>query len=326
MRNWDDVAAASVALVLMMAAIVFSVVVLLKKMRYESWYATHLVFYAAVALAFGHQLAVGSDFTMGSGWFRANWIFLYVFVGVNLAWYRLARPLVGYARHRFRVAAVRPETADVNSVLIEGQNLGTFKIAPGQFLSVRFLAPGFRWEAHPFSVSRVADGQTIRLSIKALGDFTRRIPQLKPGTPVLVDGPYGIFTSKRRANPKLLLIAGGIGITPIRALMEELSDRGRDMVLIYGNRNRTQVVFRDELEKLAARSGRTRIVLVMSDDASWTGEKGKIDRAFIERMVGDVRERDVYLCGPPPMMKMVRGALSGLGVRSDHIHWERFAL
>jgi ferredoxin-NADP reductase len=205
--------------------------------------------------------------------------------------------------------------------------LDKYPVRAGQFLIVRFLAKGFRWEAHPFSMSCRPDGKQIRLTIKQLGDFTRKIPELKPGTPVLIDGPNGIFTSDVARSGKVLMIAGGIGITPIRSVAEEMVAAGRDIVLIYGNRNSKSVVFDKELNELAGSSqGRLKVIHVMSDDQAWQGEKGRIDRERIARLVPDVLERDVFLCGPPVMMGSIRAALAGMGVVSSRIHYERFAL
>jgi len=324
-RNWDDVAAAAVAVAIMLAALLFSVMVLRKRMSYEWWHTTHLAFYIAIALAFGHQLAVGTDL-ISNRWFRYYWIGLYVFVGANLIWYRVARPLLNHWRHRFRVARLVPEAGGVTSVHIEGRRLEAFRARGGQFVIVRFLARGFRWEAHPFSLSAPPDGRGLRLTIKALGDYTRRIPELTPGTGVIIDGPHGIFTAERCRTSKALLIAGGIGITPVRSVAEELAKRGTDLVLLYGNRDSKGIVFEKELAELAASNGHLKIIHVLSADPAWTGETGHIDRERIARLVPDVREREVFLCGPPPMMKPVRAALRELGVPRGRIYYERFAL
>jgi predicted ferric reductase len=324
--KWEDVAAAAVALGIMLAALACSVVVLLRRMSYEVWHTTHLAFYLAIALAFGHQLSVGSDL-VGNPWFRAYWIALYVAVGAAFLWSRAGRPLLAYARHRFRVERLQAESGDVTSVHIAGRRLADFRIEAGQFMLVRFLAKGYRWEAHPFSLSGRPGGEGLRLTIKALGDFTRKIPGLVPGTPVLIDGPHGIFTAARCRSAKALLVAGGIGITPIRALAEELAARGRDLVLLYANRRRGGIVFEQELAELErASGGRLRVAHVLSDDPDWPGEKGRIDRERLERLVPDLGEREVFLCGPPPMMKGVVAALRSRGVPRGRIHFERFAL
>ena len=325
-RTWTDVLQASIGLAVLLAAIGLSVAIVRRHLRYETWHATHLAIYIALALAFGHQIAIGGDLA-GKPVFRAYWLAIYAGTFLNLLWGRVARPLRDFRRHRFEVAALTPETADVTSVHIRGRNLDRFRAEAGQFVLVRFLAPGVRWETHPFSISQPPDGQEIRLTIKQLGDFTRRIPALSPGTRVVIDGPHGIFTARRAQSPKVLMIAGGIGITPIRSVAEVLLAAGREIVLIYGNRDRASVALYDELEHLSSFSGgRLRVTHVMSADPNWPGEKGRVDGACLARLAPDLLERDIYLCGPPPMMRLVRAALHAVGVASERIFDERFAL
>ncbi len=205
--------------------------------------------------------------------------------------------------------------------------MDTFKIEAGQFMIVRFWAPGFKLEAHPFSMSCFPDGKKIRLSIKALGDFTKKIPRLKSGTPVYIDGPHGVFTADNVQAKKVLLIAGGIGITPIRSLAEDFLCRKKDVIIIYGNRNQSLMVFAKELDELVDKSeGLLKVYPVMSMDPEWRGEKGNIDLERIKRLVSDVSEREIFLCGPPPMMKMIKTALLKMKVKISKIHYERFAL
>ncbi|HCE45282.1 MAG TPA: oxidoreductase [Lentisphaeria bacterium] len=325
-RNWDDVLAAVIGVAIMSASIFFSILVMRKWVKYEIWYYSHLTLYVAVALVFGHQFEVGTDL-VGNRLFSGYWYALYAFVFANLIHYRILRPIIFYMRHRFAVDKLVSETGDVTSVYIEGRGMEFFPVEAGQFMIVRFWAKGFRWEAHPFSMSIRPDGRKIRLSIKASGDFTRRIPGLKPGTPVFIDGPHGIFTSASCSSSKVLLIAGGIGITPIRALAEEMSAAGRDVILIYANRSRSSIVFEKELDELVEKSkGNLKIVHVLSDDPEWAGEKGRLDKEKISRFVPDIPEREVFLCGPPMMMKLVRASLSELNVPKARIHFEKFAL
>ena len=325
-RTWTGLLTAAIGSLLLLVAVGLSVAIIRRRLRYETWYATHLLIYIALALAFLHQITVGSDLA-GKPVFRAYWLALYAFALLNLLGYRVVRPLWNFHRHRFFVDGVTPETSDVTSVYIRGRDLDRFRAEAGQFVLVRFLAPGFRWESHPFSISQPPDGRQIRLTIKQLGDFTRRIPALPPGTPVIVDGPHGIFTAQRAQSPKVLLIAGGIGITPIRSVAEVLLAAGREIVLIYGNRDRASVALYGELERLVAgSSGRLRVAHVMSAEPGWPGEKGRVDGPCLARLAPDFQERDIYLCGPPPMMRLVRAALLMAGVPKARVFDERFAL
>lgn len=324
--NWDDVLAAAIGLLIIFFTIFFSVIVLKKMIRYEVWYYVHLTLYVAVALIFGHQFEVGTDFTSNKI-FADYWYALYAFTFANLIYYRIVRQVIFFIRHRFKITNIVQETGDVTSVHIEGNKMDLFPVEAGQFMIVRFLAKGFRWEAHPFSMSCLPNGKNLRLSIKGVGDFTRCIPDLKPGTPVFIDGPHGIFTSESCKSSKVLMIAGGIGITPIRPLAEDILSKGRDVVLIYSNRNRDSIVFQKELNELErSSSGRLKLINVITDEPEWTGEKGRLDKEKILRLVPDFIDRQVFLCGPVLMMNSVRRDLFSIGVPNNQICYERFAL
>jgi len=324
--NWRGLAMATDGTALMVMALIISTPVFRSRLKYEEWHFSHLFLYVAFVLIFPHQVIAGSDFADHSV-FRWYWYALNVGVLAFLAYGRAVRPLLLLRRHRFAVERVEAETDDAVSINIGGRDLTAFRAEAGQFVIVRFLADGFRWEAHPFSLSRAPNGKPLRLTIKRLGAFTRRVPELKPSTPVLVDGPHGRLTLRACKSKKLLLIAGGIGITPLRAIAEEVVLSGRDALLVYGNRTAQEIVFRDELDVLATASGgRLRVIHVLSNDPSWTGERGRVDRARLSRLVPDIRERDAILCGPPAMMASVTHALKELGMPSPHIHSERFAI
>jgi predicted ferric reductase len=324
--NWEDVFAAAIGLSLMIPAMILSVLVLRKMVKYEIWYYVHLIFYISIALIFGHQLSVGTDF-ISNKIFANYWYTLYALTFANLLYFRIIRPIIFFIRHRFRIEHLVSETGDVTSVHIGGNKIDLFPVNAGQFMFVRFLTKGFRWESHPFSMSCMPNGNNLRLSIKGVGDFTRRISGLKTGVPVFIDGPHGIFTSKSCKSSKVLMIAGGIGITPIRSLSEELSSTEHDVVLVYSNRNKASIIFERELNDLEnSSSGRFKVINVITDDPGWQGEKGRLDKEKILRLVPDFKEREVFLCGPPPMMKAVRVVLSSIGVPDNQIHYERFAL
>lgn len=323
-QSYRGVILADVGLIVFIVVLVTALTLLRKRLRYEQWYAIHFVAYAAIALVLAHQLAVGGSLNSSPA-LRAYWIALWAFSVGNVLLFRFARPLYVYLAHRTRVERIVPETPEVNSVYITGRNLERFRILPGQFMIVRFLQRGLWWEAHPFSLSCAPNGEYLRLSIKAVGDFTRKVPGIRVGTPVLIDGPHGVMTPRLLCADKVLLIAGGIGITPLRSLAEHFTTRGRDVALLYGNRTLDGIAFCGELDRLAREHGLV-VHHILSHEPNWPGEKGFVDRERIQRLAPDVLERDVYLCGPPPMMVAVRRALAELGLPSARVHWERFAL
>jgi ferredoxin-NADP reductase len=223
------------------------------------------------------------------------------------------------------VRSVEREARGVFSVYISGRNLRDFEAEAGQFLIWRFLDGKRWWQAHPFSISAVPDGRQLRITVKNIGDFSRGVHSLKPGTPVLVEGPFGKFI-QRPANPKVLLIAGGIGITPIRPLAEEMAADGFDVQLLYRAHDQGDIVFRREIDQLAAHHG-VRIAYLLTQAGSRPAPRASwFEPKALQRLVPDIAERVAYVCGPPGMMDVVIRSLRTLGVPSDQIRTEDFRL
>jgi predicted ferric reductase len=312
--HWEKVFNAFLALVIILLASVLSMPALRRKLKYETWHVTHLFMYMAIGLSFGHQVTT-ADVSYGFGLYY--WCILNFFVFGLVVAYRFIRPFVLYYRHRFYVARVVKETHDVHSIYLKGRKIGGFNFEEGQYLSISFLTKGM-WQPHPFSISSAKNGEYIRVSVKSSGDYTSKIGNIQSGTKAFIEGPLGKFTASIARNEKILFIAGGIGITPIRALAEVLSKKGREMVLLYGNKTPDDVVFKSELERMI-----DKIYYIFS--VKGEGEKGYIDDEKITRLVPDFRERDVYLCGPPIMMESVAATLRKLGVDRCFIHYEKFS-
>ncbi|MBU2575427.1 MAG: ferredoxin reductase family protein [Elusimicrobia bacterium] len=323
--GWEDAPAALAGAFLVIIAVIMSLPAVRRRLNYEIWHTSHLFLYAGLGLAVGHQLELGGDIN-GNPYFAWTWYALYLFALANLAWGRVLNPLRLYRRHRFVVNKILPETTEVESIWITGREMASLPAQAGQFALLRFWAPGFKAQAHPFSISKAPDGRRLRFTIKKLGDFTTRVHHsLRPGAPVLIDGPHGVFTEKKCLGDKALLIAGGIGITPIRSLAERLQAAGKHSVLLYSNCAQKDIVFRQELAELE-RNGGFSAHHVLSAEPDWQGEKGYVDAGLIKRLVPDFAERDAFLCGPPPMTSSVKAALLGLGVAESRIHFEIFAL
>lgn len=314
---------AFLATAIFIVIILLSMVIVRKKLKYESWYFTHLLTYLAIYLSFEHQFEFGGDFIDRT--FVVYWYGIYI-VGIgNLLFFRFIKPLWNFYRHGFYVDRVIPENAEVTSIYIKGRNLPEFKIRAGQFMIFRFLAEGYWWQAHPFSLSCAPNGDYLRISVKALGDFTRKIKAVPLGTKVLIDGPHGVFTAKDDRYQKYLLIAGGIGITPLRSLAETLVKQNKDVVLLYASHKERSIALKNELENLTS-AGNLKLHYIISDDQDWIGEKGRIDQEKIQRLAPDYQGRQVYLCGPKLMMKAIIDSFNNLGLKRSKIFYEKFSL
>ena len=292
-----------------------------RKLSYETWYGIHLYAYLAIALGFLHQLFVGTDF-IHDPVAVAYWVALYVVTVALILVFRIGQPVWQSARHRLRVSNVVTEAPGVISIYMTGRDLDQLAVRSGQYFVWRFLTRDGWWRGHPFSISSAPNGQWLRITIKELGDWSKALQGVSVGTRVFIEGPYGVLTGARRTRPRILLVAGGIGITPLRALLEALPAKPGDLTLLYRVRDLGDIVFRDELETLARARG-AEIHYLVGRRAEGGGDS--LDPASLERLVPDIRERDVYLCGPVPMMRRVEDSLRRLDLPARQIHAERFA-
>jgi ferredoxin-NADP reductase len=276
--------------------------------------------YVAIALAFLHQLFTGSDF-IHDELATLYWIALYDIAIALVLVFRLGQPILLSRRHRLRVAAVVPEAPGVASIYLTGRELGSLAVRSGQFFVFRFLTREWWWRGHPFSISSAPNGSWLRITVKARGDDTSRFQQIPVGTGVFIEGPYGVLTGARRTRRKVTLIAGGVGIVPLRALMESTAAAPGDLVLLYRAGRREDVVFKAELDLLAAQ--RKAVVRYLVGHRRAMG-RDPLSPESLGRLVPDIADHDVYLCGPDGMMDTVEASLRVLGVPRRHVHAERF--
>jgi predicted ferric reductase len=316
-NGYPGIITAVAALALLIAVAATSAGGLRRRLRYETWHFTHLYAYVAVALAYSHQLATGSDF-VGAPGARLYWICLYVVTAASLLAGRLGVPAMRAFRHRLRVVRVQAQGPAVTSIEIGGRRLDRLGARSGQFFTWRFLTREHWWEAHPFSLSAAPDGQRLRITVKALGDFSSALSAIAPGTRVIAEGPFGAFTAAGRRHPRVVLIAGGVGITPIRALLEDMPGAPGEIVVVYRAARPADLILRDELDDLAARRG-AEIHYMIGASRALSGDE-------LRALVPDIADRDVYVCGPPEMTRATRATLRSFGVPGRQITVESFTL
>ncbi|HEY0934416.1 MAG TPA: ferredoxin reductase family protein [Trebonia sp.] len=320
LTSYPDVLMATAAGLLLVGVGISSARAARRRLRYETWYYLHFYTYLAVALAFSHQFADGAEF-MTSLAARIVWGFMYAAVAAAIIWYRFVTPARQAFRHQFRVVSVRREAPGVVSVVISGRQLDELHAESGQFFRWRFLARGLWWTSSPYSLSAPPAPGRLRITVKELGQHSGALARLRPGTRVVAEGPYGALTAAVRRRKKVLLIAGGVGITPLRALFQSLPAAPGDLTLIYRVSSMEDALFRRELEELA-RTRRAGLWFVAGRRNDLGGDP--LTAAALSERVPGLAQHDVYLCGPAGLTDAVAGELRTAGVRRRQIHRESF--
>ena len=311
---------ATIGTAMLLAVVFTSVVIVRRRMRYETWYLVHLLAYVGIALAWFHQIPTGNELVVNAD--AANyWRALYIATIVVIVLFRLLVPIANAFRYRLRVEEVVQEAPGVVSLRLSGRKLERLGTRAGQFFLFRFLGRGRWWASHPFSISSLPRDGSMRITVKDLGGFSGGLGTVKPGTRVVTEGPFGVFTERARRLPTVLLVAGGIGITPVRTLLEEM--RG-DVVVVYRVVDEGEIIFRDELEQLAGERGAS-LHFVVGDHRHEAG-RDLLSPTHLQELVPDIKDREVYVCGPPAMADAITANARHAHVPRRHIHTERFAL
>jgi predicted ferric reductase len=319
--TYPGMVTATIGTGLMIAVVLTSLAIVRRRLPYEAWYAVHMLAYAGIALGYLHQVPTGNELTADRA-AQHYWHLLYIVPLALVIVFRVLAPLLRAGWHRLRVEEVVREAPGVTSVYIGGRHLDHLGARAGQFFIWRFLARGVWWESHPFSLSAAPHGQRLRITVKASGGYTTRLAAIAPGTRVIADGPFGHFTAAARRHDRLVLIAGGIGITPIRALLDDLSPEA-DVTVVYRALAEADIVFRDELDRLATERG-VRLHYVVGDHRD-EASAHLLTASHLDELVPDIRDRDVFLCGPPGMVGAIRHTLREVRVPRRNIHLEEFA-
>ncbi|MGH9019554.1 MAG: ferredoxin reductase family protein [Acidimicrobiales bacterium] len=315
--NYPDMLAALVGFLLLVMAGVSSYRLARQRMRYETWWAVHLYVYVALALAFAHQVRTGVVF-LTHPLAQHAWLGVWVGAAGLVVSSRVLWPLVKNLRWRLRVADVTEAAPGVYSLTVSGHRLDRLAVSGGQFFQWRFLTPGLWWHSHPYSLSALPRPPYLRVTVKGLGDQSRAVAHLRPGTRVIVEGPYGTFTTHARETDRVVLVGAGVGVTPLRALLEDLPRSVAVTVIVRGS-SAEDLVHRDELAALVAARRGVLHELVGSRDAV------PIHAAALRALVTDLALSDVYVCGPDGFAdQVVRAAMAG-GVPRERIHHEAFS-
>jgi predicted ferric reductase len=324
----NDLVLSVCGLGLLIGVAISSIISVKKSLPYEVWHVIHLATYIAVGISLPHQFSMSG--LMGPGTFaRWYWIGMFAAAIFAILAFRFFLPVFASFEHQLVVTKVRYEANDVVSIEMQGRNLPALDVEGGQFFQWRFLAKGLWWHQHPFSVSAAPTADTLRITIRALGRGTTALMNVKPGTRVMIEGPYGIFSDASRTAANLTLVGIGIGIAPIRALLEATDIvPGRATVILRGH-TPSQLYLLREIQVLCQERGAKLITLVGSRTQNRLGETEWMPASHrgnrLRDLVPYVADSDVYVCGPQAASDLVVADALACGTPANSIHNERFA-
>jgi predicted ferric reductase len=315
--HYPDMLAAAIAFALLVMAGVTSFRIARRRLKYETWWVVHLYMYAALMLAFAHQVATGVMF-LGHPLARIFWYSIWAGVTAIVVVNRLLVPAARNLKYQLRVASVQEEVPGVYSLTISGKHLSSLAVSGGQFFQWRFMSRDLWWHPHPYSLSAMPRPPFLRVTVKALGDQSSAVAHLRPGTRVFVEGPYGAFTRHVRRKNLVTLIGAGVGITPLRALLEDLPQDVQVSALVRAS-SVEDLVHREEIQTLVEhRKGVLHEIVGSRHEAA-------LDAHTIQRLLPEITQSDVYVCGPSGFTSQIAKALSRLRVPLDQIHLEEFS-
>jgi predicted ferric reductase len=327
-----DMWLAFVSIALFIAVVVTSLVAVRRRFPYEAWYAVHLLTYAAVLTAIPHQFSVGGLFAEGT-WQRWYWLAICIATGAALLHYRVLEPAVATFRHQLTVSRVVPVASGVVSIEMTGLHLDDLAGSGGRYFIWRFLAPGLWWHPHPFSLSSeplqldASGAGVLRVTVRNLGRGSSQLAAVRPGTRVAVEGPYGLFSTAARSRKKVVMIGAGIGITPLRALLESTPFEPGDATVLLRGRCESELYLGDEILDLCRRRGATLFHLVGARPAQghgWLPEAAARAGHRLDSYVPDLADSDVYICGPAAWARAVIDDARAAGAMEEQLHYERF--
>lgn len=324
----QDMLLATIGFVLMVVVVITSLNFARRAMSYEAWFFVHLISYVSVAVAVPHIFSSGED-VVGKPIQTTFWVTLYLFVFLNIIVFRVYKPIRKTLRKSLKLEKIVHESSDTSSLYLAGKHLENIEGVAGQFYFLRPLTPTQWWRPHPFSLSAAPNGQYLRFTIGDRGDDTSLLRKAKVGTRFAIEGPYGLFTEDRRVNERVVLIASGIGIPPIRALAETMASRPGDITVIYRVRTKQDAALLNEIEEVCARRGHNLFVIEgpRGKKNSWLNSDGtdRPDVARLFEMVPHVIESDVYICGPQGWTDHVVRTVRAAGANPNFIHSEEYA-
>ncbi len=293
-----------------------------KKIAFRLWKRIHLFYYFLLPIVYLHadDIGVFSGSTLIGLYIKfLTGLFILIFI------YRILLQL-GVFKKKYTVLSTSKVTNDVVQIDLKPKNKAVIPLK-GQFITIQL---DLLKETHPFTVAAF-DANVITLAVKNSGEFSKSLINIKPGTKVLIDGPYGVFTREAYQDnrDKIILIAGGIGITPFLRLLHFASQnpgKFKEIYLFYGNRTEKDIAYLNEINQIASTSNLKVINALSKETSNKNYEKGYINSNLIKKYIkSDIKEYEIFICGPQLMMDSLKADLLKSNTSIKRIHSEEFS-
>lgn len=316
LRSYNNMFEALVGLGVLLFATFVSVPVVRRLFDYESWWAIHLSLYGALVLSFPHQISTGVMF-LSHPLSKYLWTSMWIASLVVLVYSRVVTTALLNLRLRLKVQSVTQISPTIYAITLTGSNLSRLRVSGGQFFQWRFAVPGLMLHPHPYSLSALPKPPYLRLTVKDSGEHSGALARLSPGTRVFIEGPYGALTHHHRQTDSVTLIAAGVGVTPLRAMLDDLPSKV-DLTMVVRAPSSAEIPHLAELKShLDSRGAVFSPILGSRHNAPMTPET-------LLRAAPNIARGDVFLCGPPSFTEQVVSSLHALGVPDSNIHHEMF--
>ena len=305
-----------VALLLM---ILFLVLTFFIKLPYHTWKLTHK--FLGFAFFFGalHALFVSSDVTRSPVlqyymWFLAA-------IGFASIMYRTILGALLIPRREYVVDEVKQINPSIVEIVMHAKDGKPMSYTPGQFVFIGFPDTRGLEEVHPFSLTSSPGTDKLSIGVKALGDYTKQLNRIMPGSRAVIEGPFGRTSYVYYPCKEQIWIAGGIGVTPFLSMARSLTKESDYKVdMYYSAMSSEGAAWNEELCSIAATNPNFRLI-------PWYGvEKGYLSADAIAAESKNLLGKEIFVCGPPPMMRSIKSQFAKWQVPVSCVHSEEFSI
>jgi len=301
------------------------------RIPYEAWQVMHGLLALFILISSLFHIFILGRYT-STNLMKAMWLLYAVLVVGLILYYKILTPILRWNK-KWQVSENRTERGDAQTLVLKPIKHKGFPFEPGQYAWIKKGSTPFGVGQHPISFSSAGDvppGGSVSFTIKNLGDWSgEEVPAIQPGDYLWIDGPHGVLSSDRKQGMGYIMVAGGIGITPLYAMCQTMAARGdvRPVILFYGGEDWESLTFREEFEGLTSKMDLTIIYVLSNPSEDWEGASGFINRDIVERHLPKQYKRFVYfVCGPTPLMDSMEEILPALGVPAEKVFSERFGM